>query len=160
MNSCLCLSKKEHKYLACAQPLFSLVLCFQIMVLLTFNRLQKMSLWKKLNKIGFCLLFNSFVVKLCIIVHCPHPYLCFMLSCTFFSPSILSKQGSEWIFIFFCWKRRDVKDKHIYIIEPTHTKMALFGYYSFNQQHTELFFSCRWQEIYALFCTASVRAAG
>jgi len=35
----------------------------------------------------FLLIFSSFVVELRITVHCPYPYLCFMLSCTVFSPA-------------------------------------------------------------------------
>lgn len=92
--------------------------CFQVTVLLVSNWLQKISLWKKTNKTGFCLLYNSFVGKL-------HPSALplsislFYIVLYVFLYSIMPKQGSEWIFIF-SWKGMNVKDKHIYITESSH----------------------------------------
>ena len=128
MNSCLRIRRKKHKHLAYAQPLFSPGLCFKIMVLLTSNWLQKLSLWKKPNIIGFCLflahlLWNS--ASQCIVL-----IRIFVLCCLVqFFPQ-RDTYSRIWMNFHLLLLKREGCKGQTYIHRRAYThKMALYGYF-------------------------------
>lgn len=90
---------------------FSREVWSQVMVLITSKWLKKMSLWKKPDKIGVYLLFNLFVLA----SQCMVLIYIYISCCLVQSPihSIVLKQDFKLIFIFFCWKGGNAKDKRI-----------------------------------------------